>query len=57
MTTAARLLARRQQLLERLREDPGPHERAEIGRLLAEIEQALDLIGKAGPRCLRRDPQ
>ena len=56
MTTAARLLARRQQLLERLRENPGPHERAEIGRLLAKIEQALDLIGKAGPG-LRRDPQ
>ena len=36
MTTAAKLLARKQQLLQRLREGPGPHERDEIGRLLAE---------------------
>jgi hypothetical protein len=49
MTTAAKLLARKQLLLERLQEDPGPHERAEIERLLAEIEEALNLLDEAGP--------
>jgi hypothetical protein len=34
MTTVANLLARKQQLLERLQERPGPHERDEIERLL-----------------------
>ena len=48
MTTAAKLLAWREQLLERLQEDPGPHERARIERLLAEIDAALDLLDKAG---------
>jgi hypothetical protein len=32
MTTLAKLLARKQQLLERLQEYPGPHEREEIER-------------------------
>jgi hypothetical protein len=32
MTTLAKLLARKQQLLERLQEDPGQHERDEIER-------------------------
>ena len=36
MTTIAKLLAQKQRLLERLREDPGPHERKEIERLLAD---------------------
>jgi hypothetical protein len=49
MTTAAKLLARKQQLLQRLREGPGPHERDEIGRLLAEIDSALDSLEGAGP--------
>jgi hypothetical protein len=35
MTTAAKLLARKQQLLERLQENPSPHERDEIERLLS----------------------
>jgi hypothetical protein len=47
MTTVARLLARKQQLLERLQESPGQHERDEIKRLLAEIDSALD---EAGPK-------
>ena len=34
MTTLAKLLARKQRLLERLQEDPGPHERDEIERQL-----------------------
>jgi len=41
MTTAAKLLVRKQQLLERLQEGLGPHERDEIERLLAEIDRAL----------------
>jgi len=49
MTTAAKLLARKQQLLERLQENPSPHERDEIERLLAEIDTALDLLDEAGP--------
>jgi len=44
MTTVANLLARKQQLLERLHEGPGPHERDEIERLLARINAALNLI-------------
>jgi hypothetical protein len=31
-------------LLERLQNDPGPHERDEIERLLAQINIALDLL-------------
>jgi hypothetical protein len=38
MTTAAKLLTRKQQLLERLQENPGPYERDEIEHLLAEID-------------------
>ena len=45
MSTVEKLLARKQRLLERLHEDdPGPHERDEIERLLAEIDSALNLI-------------
>jgi hypothetical protein len=49
MTTAAKLLARKQQLLERLQENPGQHEGDKIERLLAEIDTALDLLDEAGP--------
>jgi hypothetical protein len=49
MTTAAKLLARKQQLLDRLQESPGPHERDQIERLLAEIDTALDSVEEAGP--------
>ena len=49
MTTAAKLLARKQQLLERLQDNPGQHEHDEIERLLAEIDTALDLLDEAGP--------
>jgi hypothetical protein len=44
MTTAAKLLARKQELLKRLQEDPGPHEREEIERLLEKIDAALNLL-------------
>jgi hypothetical protein len=44
MTTLANLLARKQKLLERLQENPGPNERDEIERLIAQIDTALDLL-------------
>jgi hypothetical protein len=50
MTTVAKLLARKQQLLDRLQEGPGPHERDEIERLLAKIDSALDSVEDTGPR-------
>ncbi len=49
MTTLAKLLARKQQLVDRLQEDPGPHERDEIERLLTEINEALNLLDDTGP--------
>ena len=50
MTTFAKLLARKQQLVQRLQqEDLGPHERDEIERLLAEIDTALDLFDETPP--------
>jgi len=49
MTTIAKLLAQKQQLLEQLNEGAGPHEREEIERLLVEIEDALNLLDEAGP--------
>lgn len=44
MSTVAKLLARKQALLERLENDPGPNEREEIQALLAQIETALNLL-------------
>jgi hypothetical protein len=50
MTTVAKLLARKQLLLERLQEgERGPHERDEIQRLLAQIDTALNLIEEKAP--------
>jgi hypothetical protein len=49
MTSAAKLLAQKQHLMERLHEDPGPHERDEIERLLAKINAALNLLDQAPP--------
>lgn len=48
MTTVANLLARKQTLSERLQKNPGPHERDEIERLLAQIDIALDLLDRSG---------
>ncbi|WP_314956305.1 hypothetical protein [Bradyrhizobium cosmicum] len=47
--TVVSLLARRQQLLERLRETPGQNERDEIQRLLEQVDAALDLFERARP--------
>ncbi|WGD55288.1 hypothetical protein QA641_16275 [Bradyrhizobium sp. CB1650] len=52
MSTVAKLLARKQALLERLESGPGPNEREEIEALLARIETALNLLepgDAAGP--------
>jgi hypothetical protein len=49
MTTVANLLARKQRLVERLHENPGPNERAEIERLLAQVDAALDMLEEVGP--------
>jgi hypothetical protein len=49
MTTMAKLLAQKQQLLERLEAGPGPHERDEIERLLEQIDATLQLLDQAGP--------
>jgi hypothetical protein len=46
MTSAEKLLARKQKLLERLQDDPGPNERDEIGRQIEKIDAALDLLEK-----------
>jgi len=48
MTTLA-MLARKQRLLERLKENPGSHERDEIERQLEEIDTALNFLDEAGP--------
>jgi len=54
MTTMAKLLVQRQQLLERL-EVAGPHEREEIDRLLEKIDAALQSLEEAGPGVSRDD--
>jgi hypothetical protein len=54
MTTLANLLARKQELIEPLQENPGLHEREEIERQLAEIDEALNLLVEAGPGTSKR---
>ena len=50
MTTIAKLLAQKQRLLERLQEDPSPHVREEIERLLAEIDAELNQLDEMANR-------
>jgi len=50
MTTIAKLLGRKQRLLERLQENPSPHERNETVRLLVQIETAKTWSRKLGQR-------
>jgi hypothetical protein len=45
MSTVAELLGRKRVLLEQLESNPGPNERDEIERLLAQIDTALSLLG------------
>jgi hypothetical protein len=49
MTTLSKLLAQKQELIERLQEEMGPEERDEIERLLEKIEAALDSLDNARP--------
>jgi hypothetical protein len=49
MTTLAKLLAEKQQLIEWLQEGPGPEEREQIEHLLEQINAALDSLDEAGP--------
>jgi predicted CopG family antitoxin len=57
MTTLAKLLERKQQLIERLEEEPGSHEREEIERLLLEIDEVLDRLEEARPGTSERAEQ
>ena len=47
-TTPTKLLGQKQQLVERLQEDPGQEERERIEQLLAKINKAMDLVDGAG---------
>ena len=50
MTTLERLLDRKQRLIERLLDNPSPHEREEIERVLDKIDTALaSQMGLQGP--------
>ncbi|WP_271597884.1 hypothetical protein [Bradyrhizobium sp. CCBAU 45384] len=49
MSAVAKLLAQKQQLLDRLASDPGPNERQEIETLLAKIETALTWLESNDP--------
>ncbi|MEH2517013.1 hypothetical protein V1279_002586 [Bradyrhizobium sp. AZCC 1610] len=47
MTSLAKLLTQKQQLLGRLEQDPGPNERAELERLLEKVDAALSSLEPA----------
>ena len=57
MTTLGKLLAQKQQLIERLEENPGPEERDEIERLLEKLDAALDSLNGTGPNISKRNDQ
>ncbi len=46
MTSIAMLLTRKQHLVSRLEENPGPREREEIERLLERIDAELDAVDR-----------
>jgi len=56
MTTVAKLLARKQRLLELLQQQPGPAEQAQIDRQLVEVNQALDDLEREQARILEDQP-
>jgi hypothetical protein len=47
MTSLAKLLTQKQQLLGRLEENPGPNERAELERLLEKVDAGLSSLESA----------
>jgi hypothetical protein len=52
MAVIETLLMQKQQLIERLNNNPGRNERAEIEGILAQINAALNLLEEAGPSTL-----
>jgi DNA-binding MarR family transcriptional regulator len=48
MTTLAKLLEQKKEMIDRLQDDPGPEEREQIEQLLSKINRALDLLEGAG---------
>lgn len=56
MTTMAKLLAQKQQLVEQMN-TAGPHEREEIERLLEKINAALQSLEEAGRGAGRDDDE
>ena len=46
MTSIAELLTRKQHLLSRLEEHPGPNERDEIERLLDKVDRELNAVDR-----------
>jgi DNA-binding MarR family transcriptional regulator len=48
MTTLAKLLEQKKEMIDRLQEDPSPEEREQIEQLLAKLNKALDLLDGAG---------
>jgi hypothetical protein len=55
MTAIANLLRRKQRLLDLLGQEPGPNERDEIKRQIAQIDAALTLLEETGPNTRRND--
>jgi hypothetical protein len=53
MTTLARLLAQKQQVIERLQGNPGPQEREDLERLLDKIDTALYFLEDTPPSTSR----
>lgn len=48
-TAVVKLLTQKRKLLDRLEQNPGSNERAEIEQLLAKIDTALNLLDDACP--------
>jgi hypothetical protein len=57
MTTVAKLLARKQHLIEQLLDHPGPEEQDKIGRQLQKIDTALHLLDDNVPAGTSTDDQ
>jgi hypothetical protein len=53
ITPQAKLLADKKGLLRRLEQNPTPRERAEIERLLAQVNTTLELLDEPGPEDAR----
>jgi hypothetical protein len=47
-TTMAKFVTKKRELLQRLEQNPGPDERAEIEQLQAKINAALELLNDGG---------